>query len=155
LLPGTEVVHSLGTRNGSLEYTVAPCCNPIPGDEVIGLIASDQLPMQIHRTKCTRAQELMTVYGNKMVKVNWVNHESISFLADIKVTGIDRQGLINEISRIISNDLSLNIKSFHIEAINGLTEGAIALYVKNTDNLNDALSKLTLIEGITHVTRVN
>jgi GTP pyrophosphokinase len=111
--------------------------------------------MQIHRTKCTKAQELISVYGYSMVRVNWANQESISFLAEIKVTGIDRQGLTNEITRIISNDLNLNIKSFHIDAAEGLTEGSIALYVKNTTNLNDALNKLTHVEGITHVTRIN
>jgi len=145
----------MGTKPAALNYTVAACCNPIPGDEVIGLLASDNLPMQIHRTKCKKAQELMTVYRNKMVRVNWTNHESISFVAEIKVTGIDRQGLTNEITRIISNDLNLNIKSFHIDALDGLTEGAIVLYVKNTANLNDALNKLNLVEGITHVTRIN
>jgi GTP pyrophosphokinase len=144
-----------GNIPGLLNYQVGSCCNPIPGDEVIGLMVSDQSAMQIHRTKCPKAQELMTVYGYKMVKVNWANHESISFVAEIKVTGIDRQGLTNEITRIISNDLNLNIKSFHIDAVNGLTEGAIALYVKNTENLNEVLSQLNLVEGITHVTRVN
>jgi GTP pyrophosphokinase len=144
-----------GTKTAALHYTVAACCNPIPGDEVIGLLTSENLPMQIHRTKCKKAQELMTVYGNKMVKVNWANHESISFVAEIKVTGIDRQGLTNEITRIISGDLNLNIKSFHIDALNGLTEGAIVLYVKNTANLDDALNKLNQVEGIIHVTRIN
>ena len=146
---------SLKTNAGAIDYTVAPCCNPIPGDEVIGLLASDQLPMQIHRTKCPKAQELMTVYGTKMVSVNWENSDSISFVAEIKVMGMDRQGLINEITRIISNELNLNIKSFHIEAMAGLTEGAIALYVKNTTNLNDALIKLSMVEGMNHVTRIN
>ncbi len=145
----------IGTNSHAIDYTVAPCCNPIPGDAVIGLMTSDYLPMQIHRTNCVKAQELMTVYGKKMVTVNWENNESISFVAEIKVIGMDRQGLINEISRIISNDLNLNIKSFHVEALNGLTEGAIALYVKNTTNLNDALIKLNLVDGITHVTRIN
>ncbi|MEI7897095.1 MAG: RelA/SpoT family protein [bacterium] len=147
--------HKIGKEAKAIDYKVAACCNPIPGDEVIGLLASDDMPMQIHRTKCTKAHEMMTVYGTKMVKVNWANHESISFVAEIKVTGIDRQGLTNEITRIISNDLNLNIKSFHIDAFDGLTEGAIALYVKNTENLNDALSKLNMVEGITHVTRIN
>ena len=154
-IPATGSDHGTGKQTNALNYQVAACCNPIPGDEVVGLMASEHSPMQIHRTKCSRAQELMTVYGNKMVKVNWSNHESISFVAEIKVTGIDRQGLTNEITRIISNDLNLNIKSFHIDAVNGLTEGSIALYVKNTENLNDALSKLNLVEGITHVTRIN
>ncbi len=142
-------------KPGAIDYTVSACCNPIPGDEVVGLLASDLSPIQVHRTKCTKAQELMTVYGTRMVKVNWANHESISFLVDIKLTGIDRKGLINEIIRIISNDLNLNIKSFHIEALNGLTEGSLALYVKNTTNLNDAVSKLNLLDGITNVTRIN
>ncbi len=146
---------ALKTKSGTIDYAVAHCCNPIPGDEVIGLLASDQLPMQIHRTKCQKAQELMTVYGTKMVSVNWENFESISFVAEIKVMGVDRQGLINEITRIISNELNLNIKSFHIEAMEGLTEGAIALYVKNTTNLNDALIKLSMVEGMNHVARIN
>ncbi len=150
-----STLQSGDTDTLAIDYNVSSCCNPIPGDEVIGLLTSDKLPMQIHRTNCAKAQELMTVYGKSMVRVNWANHESISFLAEIKVTGIDRQGLMNEITRIISNDLNLNIKSFHIDAFNGLTEGSIALYVKNTANLNDALSKLNLVDGITHVTRVN
>ncbi len=140
---------------GPLNYEVAPCCNPIPGDEVIGFTRDNYLPIQIHRTKCAKAQEMMTVYGNHMVKVNWTNNESFSFLSDIKVTGIDKKGLINEITRIISNDLNLNIKSFHIEAENGLTQGSITLYVQNVENLNEALHNLTLIEGITHVDRID
>ncbi len=139
----------------AIEYQVATCCNPIPGDEVIGLLDMNHLPLQVHRTKCPKAQELITVYGNTMVRVNWANQESLSFLVDIKVTGIDRQGLTNEITRIISNDLNLNIKSLHIDAENGLTEGFIGLFVKNTANLNDALTKLNQVEGITHVTRIN
>lgn len=145
----------LDIKPSAPDYVVATCCNPIPGDEVIGLLSPENQTMQIHRTKCVKAQELITVYGNTMVRVNWANHESISFLAEIKVIGIDRQGLTNEITRIISNDLNLNIKSFHIDAFDGLTEGSITLYVKNTANLNDALNKLNLVEGITHVTRVN
>jgi GTP pyrophosphokinase len=136
-------------------FSVADCCNPIPGDPVIGLISAENMPIRIHRTNCPKAQELMTVYGNKMVKVNWSQHESIAFVAEIKVAGIDRQGLSNEITRIISNDLNLNIKSFHIDAMNGLTEGVISFYVKNTADLYDVLGKLNMLEGITLVARIN
>ncbi len=136
------------------DYSVAVCCNPIPGDPVIGIVVHDHLPMQIHRTHCPLAQELMTVYGKRMVTVNWGNRGTISFVAEIKVTGIDRQGLSNEITRIISNDLDLNIKSIHIDAADGLTEGVIAFYVKNTTDLNDVVSKLGMVEGITNITRL-
>jgi GTP pyrophosphokinase len=95
------------------------------------------------------------MFGNRMIKLNWINHASISYLTDIKVTGLDRQGLINEITRIISNELSLNIKSFYIEAHDGLTEGSITLYVQDTSILNDALAKLKNVDGIIHVTRID
>jgi len=150
-----ELEQFTGFQNENPDFEVASCCNPIPGDEVIGLISPEQIAIRIHRTKCPQAQEMISVYGNRMVKVNWTNHESISFLTDIKVTGIDKVGLINEITRIISSDMNLNIKSFHVEADNGLTQGSITLYVKNTTNLNEALNKLTMIEGITRVTRVD
>jgi guanosine-3',5'-bis(diphosphate) 3'-pyrophosphohydrolase len=150
-----------GTENivvgavGPLAYEVASCCNPIPGDEVIGLVASDRLPMQIHRTKCPKALELITMFGNRLVKINWTNNESISFLTGIRITGVDRRGLINEISRIISNEMKLNIQSFNIEALDGLTEGEINLYVQDTSVLNHVVTELNSVDGITKVTRLD
>ncbi|MCX6280015.1 MAG: RelA/SpoT family protein [Bacteroidetes bacterium] len=136
-------------------YEVACCCNPIPGDDVIGLIASDATPVQIHRSKCLRAQELITSFGNRLVRVYWAEQESVSFQAEIKITGIDKKGLINEITRIISNELDLNIKSLKIEEVNGLTHGSITLYVSHISNLKDVVNNLNMIEGITHVSRVD
>lgn len=138
-----------------IQYQVSSCCNPIPGDEVIGLLQDHDYPLQIHRTKCPRVQEQITVFGNRLVKVNWMNNQSISFLVEIKITGLDKVGLINEITRIISNDLNLNIKSFHIEANQGITEGTIAVYVQNTDRLSLLMQELTKVEGITNVVRID
>ncbi|MEI6456604.1 MAG: RelA/SpoT family protein [bacterium] len=140
---------------GPLAYQVADCCNPIPGDEVIGLVASDRLPMEIHRTKCAKALEMITMFGNRVVKINWTKSESLSFLTGIKITGVDRRGLINEISMIISNEMNLNIHSFHIEAMDGLTEGDIKLYVQDTTILNHVVNELKNVDGITKVTRVD
>ena len=141
-------------QTGALNYEVAKCCNPIPGDEVVGLVTIEHQPIEIHRTKCPKAQELI-LFGTKMVKLDWDNTESLSFLTEIRVTGIDRIGLINEITRIISSELNLNIKSFRIDAHNGLTEGDITLYVKNTDSLNDVLAELNSVDGITRVIRAD
>ncbi len=140
---------------GPLAYEVSSCCNPIPGDDVTGLIASDKLPMQIHRTKCPKALELITKFGNRVVKINWTNTESLSFLTGIRITGIDRRRLINEITRIISNEMNLNINSFHIEVTDGLTEGEISLYVQDTSILNRVITELKNVEGIIKVTRVD
>jgi GTP pyrophosphokinase len=141
-------VHQLG-------YEIAACCNPIPGDEVIGLDMSPNKPIQIHRTKCNKALELMASFGNRVVKIDWKNQQSISFLAGIKISGLDKMGMINDITKIISNELNLNIKSFHLEAKNGLTEGEVELYVRDTDTLNHLLSDLHKIDGIKKVARLD
>ncbi len=138
-----------------LGYEISTCCNPIPGDEIIGVIASDHLPIQIHRTKCLKAIELISSFGNHFVKIHWTNKESISFLAGIKITGIDKVGLINDITKIISSELNLNIKSFHLEAKTGLTEGEIMLYVQDSKTLNQLLNNLKKIEGVKNVNRVD
>ena len=144
------------TRNmHQLGYEISTCCNPIPGDEIIGLDLSPNKPIQIHRTKCIKALELMASFGNRVVKIDWKNQESISFLAGIKISGLDKLGMINDISKIISNELNLNIKSFHLEAKNGLTEGEVMLYVRDTDTLNHLLSDLHKIDGIKKVARVD
>jgi guanosine-3',5'-bis(diphosphate) 3'-pyrophosphohydrolase len=137
------------------KYIPDTCCNPIPGDDVIGLMASPDSTLHIHRSKCVKAQELITVHGYKMVVINWPEQDSVSYLAEIKITGIDRKGVINEITRVISNELELNIKSFIIDALNGLTRGSITLYVGHTSSLKDVVEKLKLIDGIIHVTRVD
>jgi len=147
-LSAVRSMHQLG-------YEISTCCNPIPGDEIIGLYLSPNKSIQIHRTKCTRALELMASYGNRVVKIDWKNQESISFLAGIKISGLDKLGMIRDISKIISNELNLNIKSFHLEAKNGLTEGEVMLYVRDTDTLNHLLSDLHKIDGIKKVARMD
>ena len=136
-------------------YELATCCNPIPGDEIVGLIASPNLPVQVHRTKCAKATEMISSFGNRAVKIKWNNKESISFLTGIKITGIDKLGMINELTRIISSELNLNIKSFHIEAQDGLTEGEVRLYVQDTEILRKLINNLGRIEGVTKVNRVD
>jgi len=143
------------TNKGHKGFEVALCCNPIPGDDVIGLVASEQLPIQIHRTNCPRAIELMSSFGNKMLKVNWTNRESISFLTALKISGIDRMGMLTDITRVISSELHLNIKSFSLHAKNGYTEGEIKLYVQDTRTLNRLLMNLREIEGIRNVNRID
>jgi len=136
-------------------YQIPECCNPIPGDDVIGFLTSEESPMIIHRTKCTQALEMISQYGTRFIKLNWTNSEFISFLTCIQVNGIDRIGLINEITRIISSELNLNIKAFTILAEDGLTNGQIRLFVRDTNSLNNVLAKLLNIDGVTSVKRID
>ncbi|TSA28521.1 MAG: bifunctional (p)ppGpp synthetase/guanosine-3',5'-bis(diphosphate) 3'-pyrophosphohydrolase [Bacteroidetes bacterium] len=153
--PAASPSGSAESGKGNRGFEVALCCNPIPGDEVIGLVASEQLPIQIHRTNCLRAIELMSSFGNKMVKVNWTNRESISFLTGIKFTGNDRMGMLADISRVISSELHLNIKSFTLHTENGYVEGDVRLFVQDVGTLNRLLMNLREIEGVRNVTRVD
>ncbi len=139
----------------SYGYQVAGCCNPIPGDDVIGLIPSESSKTVIHRTKCTQAMDMISQYGIHFVKLNWTNNEFISFLTSISINGIDKKGLINEITKIISNELNLNIQAFNIQADKGITEGKISLFVRDATTLNNVLEKLKFIEGVTTVRRVD
>lgn len=147
-----------GTLQGDVTeygYQIPSCCNPIPGDEVIGLMPAEDGKMIIHRTSCTRALELISQYGARFVKLNWTNNESISFLTCIRVQGIDKQGLINEITKIISNELNLNIQALNIQADNGITEGQIRLFVRDTNTLEKVIVKLQDIDGVTSARRVD
>lgn len=146
---------SLEGPGGNKGFEVALCCSPIPGDDVIGLVASEQLPVQIHRTNCPRAIELMSSFGNKMVKVKWNNRESVSFVTGIKIVGIDRMGMLADITRVITSELNLNIKSFSLIADNGYTKGEVKLFVQDVHTLNRLLMNLREIEGIRNVTRVD
>jgi GTP diphosphokinase / guanosine-3',5'-bis(diphosphate) 3'-diphosphatase len=163
-LPLEEGVHTVRTIKlekvvegnlSRLGYEISKCCNPLPGDDIVGVITSDHLPIQVHRIKCPKSIELLSSFGNQFVKINWINKESISFLTGIKIVGIDKVGLINDITRIISSELNLNIKSFHLEAKTGLTEGEIMLYVQDSRTLNNLLENLKKIEGVNNVNRVD
>jgi GTP diphosphokinase / guanosine-3',5'-bis(diphosphate) 3'-diphosphatase len=148
-----ELPPAVHVQNPSFE--IATCCNPIPGDDIIGLNASDNLPVMIHRINCPEAIEQMANYGNRAIRINWDKNESISFLARIKITGLDKLGLINDITRVISSELNLNIKSFQLDANDGLTEGEIILYVQDTGSLNHLLGNLRKIDGVKTVNRVD
>ncbi|MGE5425460.1 MAG: RelA/SpoT family protein [Syntrophothermus sp.] len=153
--PHTDNENVSGGSVEKLGYEISSCCKPIPGDDIIGLFASENLPIQIHRTRCPKAIELLSSFGNHMVKINWTNTESISFLTGIKITGLDKMGLISDITKIISSELNLNIKSFRLEAKDGLTEGEVLLYIQDTHSLQTLLSNLKKIDGVKNVSRVD
>ena len=95
----------IGDNFDNLEYKLSPCCSPIPGDDVFGFITIHE-GIKIHRVNCPNAIELMSNYAYRIVKAKWTSQKLISFLAGIKVIGIDKIGLVNGITQIISNDLT-------------------------------------------------
>ncbi|MCF8364796.1 MAG: RelA/SpoT family protein [Bacteroidales bacterium] len=138
----------------NLDYIEAPCCNPIPGDDIIGLITPSK-PIMVHRVNCKKAINEMSNFGNRIVKAKWNKQETILFLAGIEFRSIDKMGFIFRISDIISNKYNLKIRSFHLDSSNEVSEGKIMLYVHDTKNLNDLINDLKKIKEIKKISRMN
>lgn len=147
-----DVREKLKARSGiapdeDLNYRISDCCNPIPGDEVIGFMAGDG-DIWIHRTNCSEAITLMSKYGNRIVKTNWSNREASTFLTGIRVSGFDRLGLINDITKVIAETLGLNIRSFHIDSTGEVYEATIMILVHDTEEINKLISQLKQVKGV-------
>jgi len=143
----------LGEQNENMIYSVSSCCNPIPGDDVIGIITDEGI--KIHRTNCNEAIQVMSIYGNRIIKAKWKENEIIRFLTGIKIAGIDKKGIVKDISRVISEDLNLNIRSIIIQSSEGIFEGSIMIYVNDTNHLKDLMKKLRQIDGVQSIFRMS
>jgi guanosine-3',5'-bis(diphosphate) 3'-pyrophosphohydrolase len=137
----------------NIKYALAKCCNPIVGDDVFGFITINE-GIKIHKTNCPNATELMSKYGYRIVKTRWTQQKDIAFLTGIKVTGLDDVGLVNKVTNIISGDMKLNMQSLVMDAKDGLFEGTIKTFVKNTEQLETLLRKLRSMKGVISVTRM-
>lgn len=141
-----------GQAGETYEYSLATCCNPVPGDTVFAYLTSGS-GMRIHRTSCSNASNLMANYGYRILKAEWVDSPSASFVAKVKIIGIDTGvGVIERLSSNISN-IGLNIRSFHIEGKEGYFEATIELIVVNTDQLNMVIRTLKTLDGVQIVFR--
>ena len=148
--PGDTLL--IGEDLDVVEYKLAKCCNPIPGDEVFGFVTVNE-GIKIHRTACTNAPELLANHGNRVIKAKWTSQYEVSFLTGLKVQGTDRVGLINDVSKIISEELKVNMSSISFRTDAGIFEGEIMLYVSDTRHLDLLIGKLEKVEGVVRVSR--
>jgi GTP diphosphokinase / guanosine-3',5'-bis(diphosphate) 3'-diphosphatase len=144
----------IGENVENIEYKLAPCCNPIPGDDVFGFVTVSE-GIKIHRINCPNAIELMSNYGYRIVKARWTSQELIAFLAGIKITGFDKVGIVNEITKIISEELNVNMRSIGFESRDGVFEGIIMVYVHDTNHLKSLIRKLNKLDGVNNVERID
>jgi GTP pyrophosphokinase len=135
-----------------IKYTFAKCCNPIQGDDVFGFVTVAE-GIKIHRTTCPNAVELMSNYGYRIIKTKWTNQKEVAFLAGLRFTGTDRMGLVNDITKIISNDLKVNMRSITIQTDDGIFDGQIMLFVNDKEHLEGLINKLKKVSGIVSVFR--
>ncbi|MCH7399683.1 bifunctional (p)ppGpp synthetase/guanosine-3',5'-bis(diphosphate) 3'-pyrophosphohydrolase [Belliella sp. DSM 107340] len=142
----------IGEDMDVVDYVLAKCCNPIPGDDVFGFVTVNE-GIKIHRTSCPNALELLSNHGNRVIKAKWTSQQEIAFLAGLRIVGTDRVGLINDVTKVISNELKVNMRSITVDSDAGIFEGTIKLYVHSTQHLEKLMENLGKVEGIIKITR--
>ncbi len=151
---GSSDMLVIGESLDKIDYKLSPCCSPIPGDDVFGFITIND-GIKIHRINCPNAIQLMSNYAYRIVKAKWTNQHQIAFLAGVRMTGIDEVGVVNKISKVISSELKVNMRSISIESNDGIFEGTIMLFVHDTHHLDKLIQKLKEIHGILTVSRID
>lgn len=133
-------------------YSIAPCCNPIPGDQIIGFKSSSGIA--IHKYNCERAIYMQANTNAEIIKIKWTKKREQSFLVRVKLMGFDRMGLISDITKLISEDLNVDMRTVHFDSFNKKFEGFIDLYTHNTNHLNNLMGDINKIKGIKSIERV-
>lgn len=136
-----------GESSEKILYSLAKCCNPIPGDAVFGFVSTGK-GLIIHRTNCPNATQLMANYGHRIVKTKWAKNKEISFLTGLKIVGVDDVGVVNKITNIISGELKINIAALTIEGGEGLFEGTIKVFVHDKEELEELVRRLRSLPGL-------
>ncbi len=141
-----------GKEKEMLKYSIANCCNPIPGDKVFGFISVKD-GIKVHKQDCPNSISLRSNYAYRVISANWIDSQNHEFNAQIQLSGIDDIGLINNITSLISNSMNVNMNKISFETNDGTFSGFVSVEVKNKVILNKLLKKLTSIEGIEKVSR--
>jgi GTP pyrophosphokinase len=142
----------IGDDFKGFEYQMSKCCNPIPGDKVFGFITISQ-GIKIHRNNCPNSIHLMSKYAYRCLKAKWKAQREVERLAAIKIVGIDRIGLVNKLTEIISKENKVNMKSISFDTVDGVFEGHISVLVLDTKHLELLIGKFEEVEGVQKVIR--
>ena len=134
-------------------YKLAACCQPIPGDDVFGFVTAGE-GLKIHRADCPNAPQLLAHYGHRVIKTKWAKNKEITFLAGIRMVGLDDVGIIQKITNIVSGDLKINMSSMSIDTKEGLFEGSIKVFVHDREELDILCDRLSRIQDIHTVERI-
>ncbi|MDY3979657.1 MAG: RelA/SpoT family protein [Tidjanibacter sp.] len=131
------------------KFVIAECCNPIPGDSIVGYRDSVSGMIVVHKSECDELTKLATQKGENIVgNIKWSSYKAESYLSEIDIRGIDRVGILRDLIQVITIELNINIREAHIQSHDGIFEGKISVYVADTDALNAILDKVKTIKGI-------
>jgi len=136
-----------------IRYIIAECCNPIPGDQVVGFQVTNDT-IEVHQTKCPLAIEQMSKFGNRIIKAKWRKDSGLAFLSGLRITGFDRKGIIKEIIDVITSQMELNIRSLDFWSKSNTFTGKLTIYIQNVKALNELIENLVKIDQVEKVERI-
>ena len=142
-----------GTEHDKLDYKLAPCCNPIPGDDVFGFVTINE-GIKVHKKDCPNAIGTHSNYAYRIMSAKWIDSTQEEFKALLDITGMDVLGLTNQLTKVISNNMHVNIQSISLSTNAGLFHGQVAVVVQNNTILKKMINNIKKIDGIEKVTRV-
>jgi GTP pyrophosphokinase len=142
-----------GSEQDKLDYKLSSCCNPIPGDDVFGFLTIND-GIKVHKKDCPNAISLQSNYAYRIIQAKWIDSSQEDFKAVLKITGMDTLGLTNELTKVISNQMHVNIQSISLSGEAGIFNGQVTVVVQNNTILKRLIENIKKIDGIDKVTRV-
>ncbi|AXO81556.1 bifunctional (p)ppGpp synthetase/guanosine-3',5'-bis(diphosphate) 3'-pyrophosphohydrolase [Olleya aquimaris] len=142
-----------GKEEERLDYKLANCCNPIPGDSVFGFITIND-GIKVHKKNCPNALSLQSNYAYRIMQAKWIDSSQQEFAAQIRLSGIDNLGLVNDITKVISSNMHVNMNSLSFQSDDGVFKGKINVIVRNKTMLKKLIDNLKKINGIDKVSRI-
>lgn len=153
-LPG-DIAPAKDLPDNEPQFEIADCCKPIPGDKVVGYRDPATGRIIVHKATCDELNRLAAQYGKNIVKeeIKWSQHKAMSYLVTLELRGIDRQGLLLDLAKVVSDDFNINIREVNIHSHDGIFEGNVSLYVKDAESLSAVMDKMRKIKGIETIKR--
>ncbi|MGM9811654.1 MAG: RelA/SpoT family protein [Muribaculaceae bacterium] len=148
-----KIVYNLTSVNGVRNYSLADCCRPIPGDDVVGFVNQNSI-VEVHKLTCPNMMRLKSSFGGRLLQTKWEDH-SAKFLASIEVTGIDRMGILQEIAYLISTTLSINLRRLNIAANDGVFKCELDVLVGDTKVVDNLCKRMRQVQGVKNAVRLN
>lgn len=142
-----------GEAGEKLDYKLASCCNPIPGDEVFGFVTINE-GIKVHKKNCPNAISLQSNYAYRIMQAKWIDSSTQDFDVTLKILGIDEMGLTNELTKVISNNMAINIRSIALSSEAGVFKGEIKVSVPNNHVLQKLINNIKSVKGVDKITRM-
>ncbi|RZL34976.1 MAG: bifunctional (p)ppGpp synthetase/guanosine-3',5'-bis(diphosphate) 3'-pyrophosphohydrolase, partial [Pedobacter sp.] len=142
-----------GKEQDKLDYKLSTCCNPIPGDDVFGFVTINE-GIKVHKKDCPNAISMQSNYAYRIIQAKWIDSSQQEFKAILDITGMDSLGLTNELTKVISSNMHVNIQSISLSSNAGIFKGQVTVIVQNNTILKRLTENIKKIDGIDKVTRV-